>query len=91
MAAVKSRRRRGTRTEAKPGNESWLIVGPDGAILRESGYGEGATLIMTQTLAQTYDEEIELTVRVKALFGEPDTLFRVVREEDGSISTRRSL
>jgi hypothetical protein len=89
MAAVKTRRRRGTRTEPKPGKESWQIVGPDGAIIQETNYGEGATLSIAQNLAQEYDEEVTLIVRVKSLFGEPDNLFRVVREEDGAIATWR--
>jgi hypothetical protein len=46
-------------------------------------------LLLAQTLAEKFDKEVELTVRVKALFGPPDPLFRVVRECDGSVSTYR--
>jgi hypothetical protein len=91
--AVTKRRPRRVKKTTTPVNtkgESWQIVGPDGAIIRDTSYGEGATLAMAQTLAQKYDEEVELTVRWKALFGEPDTLYRVVREEDGSITTWRT-
>lgn len=78
------------RTDPKPGKESWLIVGPDGELLRELTYGEGATLSVAQNLMKQYtDEGDEITVQWKALFGEPDELYRIVREEDGSISTWR--
>lgn len=69
--------------------ETHQILDPAGKILRDSPYGEGATLALAQTLAQKYDDEVTLTVRLKALFGEPDDLYRIVREEDGAVSTYR--
>ena len=86
---VKPQRRRKVQPPP-PGKETHQIVAPDGSILRNSPYGEGATLAVAQRLAQIdYDDEVELIVRVKTLFGDPDPLFRVVREEDGSVSTYR--
>jgi hypothetical protein len=52
---VKPRKRR--KVQAPPaGKETHEIVGPKGEILRSSPYGEGATLLVAQTLAQKYDE-----------------------------------
>lgn len=64
-----------------------MIVGPDGKLLRETSYGEGATLSLAQNLMKQYTEETEITVQVKSLFGNPDTLYRLVRDEDGVLTT----
>lgn len=87
--ATTRRRKRPTKKnyQPKPGKESWLIVDPDGQIIRETSYGEGASVALAQTLAQKYHDEVTLTVRWKALFGEPDDLFRVTRDADGVIYT----
>lgn len=92
MAVAQKRRRRTTKAPTPSGKDSWQILGPKGEILRDVPYGEGATLAMAQGLIHRIDPEadtLELTVRLKALFGEPDNLFRVVREEDGSVTTYR--
>lgn len=78
------------RAEPKPGKETWEVVfAPNGQVLRETPYGEGPALLLAQGLAQTYTNEVELVVRVRSLFGRPDPLYRVLRCEDGSISTYR--
>lgn len=72
----------------KIGKEAWQIVGPDGSLLKETGYGEGPALIQAHRIAEReFHEPAALTVRLKPLFGEPDEFYRVVRCEDGSIST----
>lgn len=88
--AVKPRRRRAVPKDAPTGKETHQIVAPDGEILVNSSYGEGATLARAQMIAlKEYEKEVTLIVRIKTMFGEPDPLFRVVREEDGSVSTWR--
>lgn len=87
MPATKRRRRKSK--DPQIGKEAWQIVGPDGAVLREIGHGEGATLGLAQNLAQKEECPETLIVRLKPLFGEADEFYRVVREEDGSVSTYR--
>lgn len=88
-AATRRRQQRvRKRTDPKPGKESWLIVGPDGELLRELTYGEGATLSVAQNIMKAYIEPgDEITVQWKALFGEPETLYRLVRGADGDLIT----
>ena len=88
--ATKTRRRLRRDSEPRLGKESWLIVAGDGKVLREVGHSEGSALIMAQKLAEKSLEPVAMTVQVKSLFGDPDTLYRVVRDEDGVVLTRRT-
>lgn len=91
--AVAQRRRIKSKAKADAkltGKESWLIVGEDGIVVREVGYGEGAALSLAQNLMKTFTDPTTLTVQLKALFGEPDSLYRVVRTEDGDVLTYRT-
>jgi len=86
-----TKRKRITRRKKddKIGKEAWQVIGPDGQVLRETGWGPEVALVLAQALAQYYDKETELTVQLKPLFGEPDTFYRVVRNDDGVVLTYR--
>ena len=83
MAATRRRRK----AKEKVGKEAWQIVGPDGKVIKETGHGAGPMLINAQTLVQKETCPDELEVRLKPLFGEPDTFYRVVLDEDGAVNT----
>jgi hypothetical protein len=83
-----STRRRKKAATPKIGKESWQVVGEAGEVLKETPYGEKSAVILAQeTALRDYDEPVELAVRLKPLFGEPDEFYRVVRDEDGTIIT----
>jgi len=91
MSTVTTKRKRISRrkTDDKIGAEAWQIIGPNGEVLRETGFGAEVALVLAQALALYYDKETELTVQLRPLFGEPDVLYRIVRDEDGAVLTHR--
>lgn len=89
MPSTKRRGRR-RKTVAPIGKEAWQILKGE-RLLKETGCGEGPALLLAQRMAQRdFEDPVTLTIRLKPLFGEPDEFYRVVREEDGAISTYRS-
>jgi hypothetical protein len=92
MTTATRRRKKIARAAPALGKDSWQILNAKGEILRDLPYGESCTLATAFTVIQHVEPKgtkVELTVRLKALFGEPDDLFRVVREEDGSVNSHR--
>jgi hypothetical protein len=76
VAATKSpRRRRATRRRTSPPTPG------------KTGYGAGSALIVTQRLAELALEPVSFTVERRDLFGPAALLYRVVRDEDGNVST----
>lgn len=92
-SATKKRRRRAPRKADVIGKEAWQVVAPDGSVLVETSNGPDVALVKAQGEAQKMgkpEEPVVLVVRLKPLFGPTDEVFRVVLEEDGSVSTYRA-
>jgi hypothetical protein len=87
-ATAVRKRRRSSKVKDIVGKEAWQVVGPRG-VMYETGNGPDVTLVHAQRLAQEEPGEVTLTVRLMPLFGEPDTHFTVVRDEDGAVLTYR--
>jgi hypothetical protein len=91
VAATKSpRRRRATRRRTSPptpGKTAWVTLDAQGQVVKENGYGAGSALIVTQRLAELALEPVSFTVERRDLFGPAALLYRVVRDEDGNVST----
>lgn len=85
--ATKTRRKRTTIGSAPPGKESWAILDSKGRLLRDTGYGAGPALIVTQKMAEKAEEETSFTIERRSLFGPAAPLYRVVRTEDGHVIT----
>jgi hypothetical protein len=85
MALLKSKKRK----PKKIGKQAWDIVTPNGTVMRELGQGESAAITLAQRLAELAegDGPVEFTVRYVGLFGEPDPLYAVVRDECGVVWT----
>lgn len=88
MAATKSRTRRCTTTKPAPlGRTTWVILAPNGDVLRENSFGPGANLAVAQQLVGRDECPAKLTIERRDLFGAPARLYRVVRDEDGNAYT----
>lgn len=90
MAATKTRKRRRKASQGLTGKEAWQIVNADGKIVSETGYGEGATLAMAQTLIQKEEDPTEYGVRLRPLFGQTVPFYKVRLHEDGSVTSHPS-
>lgn len=92
VTATRRRRRKAPAT-AKIGKEAWQVVNEQGHVLAlrdGKTHSDGAVLNMAQRIAERHDGEIELTVQLVPLFGDPDVHYRVVRAEDGTVLTWRT-
>ena len=86
MVIVKKRRARKPAVVI-PGKTAWITRDASGTVVKENPYGPGSALIVTQRLAELAGAEVELTIERRDLFGPPAPLYRVVRDEDGTVTT----
>lgn len=71
--------------------DTFHVVGPSGDLAVKGPAGPQApgalALVTAQGRALKWGAPIEFTVERRTLFGPPATLYRVVRDEDGTIKT----
>jgi hypothetical protein len=80
------------KTAPKIGKEAWQVVDPAGHVLAVRDgktHTDGAALSLAQKIAEKNDGEIELSVQLVPLFGDPDPHYRVVKNEDGIVLSYR--
>ena len=76
-------RTRQRKAEPLTGRDTYRVVGASVPVQAWAA----VALVRAQTAALNSDKEVTLTVCRDALFGPPTELYRVVRDEDGAVST----
>jgi len=81
------RQRKGAEPKSLGGKETWLVVDSNGNAIHENGWSEGAALVRAQRFAEQAKDPVEYEIQWKGLFGEPQPLSRVWRDECGIVFT----
>ena len=84
MARARSTTRRG---EVPVGDDAYRVLDAAGKELAVRGMKALALIAAQERALRNYTEPTQLIVERRSLFGQPVTLYRVVREEDGAVST----
>lgn len=78
--------RKRKRTSDLAARDTFHVIGPQGE-LAVKGAAPHALVTAHERALRTFTEPVTLTVERRSLFGPAAQLYRVVRDEDGSITT----